>query len=83
MARDFHDPTVELVETIQRTQARAAIVWCTREDEAFAWRVPAHRSALERAGIPSLVLVARAWTFDDGAEQEIRSFLGGIAHASA
>lgn len=82
-ARDFYDPTAELVETIRRTQARAAILWCTREDEALAWRVPAQRTALERSGIPSLVLVARSWTFDDGAEQEIRSFLGGIAHARA
>jgi hypothetical protein len=81
-ARDFYDPAAELVETLQRTQARAVILWCTREDEALAWRVAAQRTALERSGIASLVLVARSWAFDDGADLEIQSFLGGIARAT-
>jgi hypothetical protein len=82
-ARGFYDPTFELVETVKRTQARAAILWCTREDEALAWRVAAQRTALERSGIASLVLVARSWNFDDGADQEIKSFLAGVPRATA
>jgi len=82
IARDFYDPAAELIDTIQRTGARAAIVWCNREDEAVAWRVAAQREALERTGIAALVLVARSWAFDDGADQEIQSFLGGIARAT-
>jgi hypothetical protein len=82
-ARDFYDPTAELLEGIERTQARAAILWCTREDDALAWRVAAQRRALAGSGIAALVLVARSWTFDDGADQEIQSFLAGIAHATA
>jgi hypothetical protein len=81
-ARDFYDPTAELVESIERTRARAAILWCTREDDALAWRVAAQRKALERSGIAALVLVARSWTFNDGADQEIQSFLAGIARAT-
>jgi hypothetical protein len=81
-SRDFNDPAVELLEAVQRTQARAVILWCTREDEALAWRVAAQRAALERSGIASLVLVARSWAFDDGANLEIRSFLGGRARAT-
>ena len=81
-ARDFYDPAAELIETIQRTGARAVIVWCTREDEAVAWRVAAQRQALERAGIASLVLVARSWAFDDGADLEIQAFLEGLARAT-
>lgn len=82
-ARDFYDPTAELLESIERTQARAAILWCTREDDALAWRVAAQRQALAASGIAALVLVARAWTFDDGADQEIQSFLAGIPRATA
>lgn len=81
-ARDFHDPAAELLEAVQRTKAHAVILWCTREDDALAWRVVAQRTALERAGIASLVLVARSWAFDDGADVEIQSFLGGIARAT-
>jgi len=80
---DWSDPAAELIGTVRRTRASAAIVWCTREDEALAWRVAAQRTALQQAGIPALVLVARSWTFDDGADKEIKSFLGGLAHASA
>jgi hypothetical protein len=80
-ARAFYDPAAELTATLQRTRARAAIVWCTREDEAVAWQVASQRTALERAGIASLVLVARSWAFDDGADQEIQSFLTGVGRA--
>jgi hypothetical protein len=82
-ARDFSNPAATLIEAVQRTQAAAAILWCTREDEALAWQVAAQRIALERAGIPALVLVARSWNLDDGAVQEIQSFLERIARASA
>jgi hypothetical protein len=81
--RDFFDPAAALLEAVQRTRAVAAIVWCTREDEALAWQVAAQRTALERSGIPALVLVARSWAFDDGADEEIKSFLEGVARASA
>ncbi len=82
-SRDISDPAVELIAAVRRTRAVAAILWCTREDEALAWRVAGQRTALQRAGIPALVLVARSWTFDDGAVEEIRSFLGELALESA
>jgi hypothetical protein len=81
--RDFSDGGAALIEAVQRTRAAAAILWCTREDEALAWQVAAQRTALERSGIPALVLVARSWAFDDGADAEINSFLEGVARASA
>jgi hypothetical protein len=83
IARDFHDPAAGLVATLERTRARAAILWCTREDEAVAWHVAAQRAALERSGVAALVLVARAWAFDDGADAQIQDFLGGLARAGA
>lgn len=82
-ARHSSDTATELVQSLRRTGARAAILWCTREDEALAWQVAAQRKALQQSGIPALVLVARAWTFDDGASEEIKSFLEGVARASA
>jgi hypothetical protein len=82
-ARDFFDSAAALIEAVQRAQATAVILWCTREDEALAWRVATQRTALEQAGIPALVLVARAWTFDDGADLEIQSFLAGLTRAPA
>jgi hypothetical protein len=81
--RDYSDPAAALIEAVHRTRAAAAILWCTREDEALAWQVAAQRTALERSGIPALVLVARSWAFDDGADEEIRAFLAGVARASA
>ncbi len=80
--RDVSGPGDAVVEAVQRSHAAAAIVWCTREDEALAWSVAAHRKALVSAGIPALVLVARSWTFDDGAAQEIAAFLGAGSRAS-
>jgi hypothetical protein len=82
-SRDSSDPAVELIATVRRTRAVAAILWCSREDEALAWRVAGQRAALQRAGIPALVLVARSWRFDDGAAEEIHSFLGGLPLESA
>jgi hypothetical protein len=82
-ARDFSDPAAALIAAVQRTAAAAAILWCAREDEALAWQVAAQRQALQRAGIPALVLVARSWNLDDGADQEIQAFLERIPHASA
>ncbi len=81
-SRDSSDPAIELVATVRRTRAVAAILWCTREDEALAWRVSAQRAALQQAGIPALVLVARSWSFDDGADAEIKSFLRGLPRES-
>ncbi|HTC43591.1 MAG TPA: 2-hydroxyacyl-CoA dehydratase family protein [Steroidobacteraceae bacterium] len=81
--RDLSDSAAALLEAVQRTRAVAAILWCTREDEALAWQVAAQRTALERSGVPALVLVARSWAFDDGADEQIRSFLEGVVRASA
>jgi hypothetical protein len=80
--RDSSDPAIELIATVRRTRAGAAILWCTREDEALAWRVAAQRAALQQAGIPALVLVARSWSFDDGADAQIHSFLRGLPRES-
>jgi hypothetical protein len=82
-ARDLGEPAAALLATVKRTAARAAVLWCTRDDEALAWRVPALRKALDQAGIPVLVLVARSWAVDDGADLEIQAFLEGLPHASA
>jgi len=82
-SRDSSDPAIELLATVRRTGAVAAILWCSREDEALAWRVAGQRAALQQAGIPALVLVARSWSFDDGAAEEIDSFLGGLPHEAA
>ena len=46
-ARDMSDPGKALAEAVSRTRANGVILWCTREDEALAWRVAAQRTALD------------------------------------
>ena len=76
--RDFTDPVLSGPEAIQAGMADAAILWLARDDEALAWRVPAQRAALQAGGLPTLVLTARSWNADDGAVEEIQSFLRGL-----
>ena len=76
--RDFCDPAQRIAARLRVRKVDAAVLWSVREDETLAWRVPAQRAALAAAGIPTLVLTARSWNVDDGAADEIRSFLRGL-----
>jgi len=72
------NPTPSIAERLRDQKVDAAVLWSTREDESLAWRVPAQRAALTAAGIPTLLLTARSWNVDDGAVEEIQSFLRGL-----
>ena len=76
--RGFGDPTEALREAVDRSRARAVLLWLTREDEALAWHVPAQRASLAAAGIPALILTARQWDADDGALTEIKDFFEAL-----
>jgi hypothetical protein len=76
--RSFVDRAVALVGAVRGVNARAAVLWLTREEEALAWHVPAQRRALEAAGIPALMLTARDWRGADGALDEIETFCRGL-----
>ncbi|MXO58432.1 hypothetical protein GRI89_02575 [Altererythrobacter salegens] len=76
--RAFIDAGANLISQIEVLGAAAAVLWQIEEDEAQAWHLPAQRAALERAGIPSLVLTRRDWLARDGAAEEIVAFLSGV-----
>ncbi len=76
--RAFSDPALGIVSRLRGRKIDAAVLWSMREDEALAWRVPAQRAALADLGIPTLALTARSWNVDDGAADEIQSFLRGL-----
>ena len=64
--------------SLRSAQAGAVVSWLTREEEALSWHVPAQRAALDRAGIAHLELTGRSADADDGAGEEITSFIGGL-----
>lgn len=77
------DRAAWLVTQAEAARAAAVLLWLTREDEAFAWQLPAQRQALAAAGIPALVLPAARWQADDGTLATIATFCRGLAHATA
>lgn len=74
-ARSFHDRSAMLHQRIAAASASSAVLWYAEEDEAEVWNLPAQRDALERAGVPTLVLTRRSWRADDGVAGEIAQFL--------
>jgi len=74
--RAFGDATTDLLEAARIMRADGVIFWLLQQEEALAWDLPAQRSALEAAALPSLQLVHRHWTADDGAVDGIREFIG-------
>src|SRR5690606_23384017 len=75
--RGFANETERIVALAKRTEASAAVLWYTGQDEARVWELPAIRSALASIGLPLLVLTCREETARDGATDEIRAFLEG------
>ncbi len=78
LARDLAIPGERLQALLRETQADAAVLWLTREDEALAGQRPRLRRALAYAGIPFVALSAADWNFADGAAQDIQAFLDGL-----
>ena len=76
--RSFIDRAAWLVDSARSAPAGAVVSWLTREEEALSWHVPAQRAALDRAGIAHLELTGRSADADDGAGEEIISFIGGL-----
>ena len=76
--RSFADPAALLEERIGECDAAAVILWRIEEDEAQCWHLPAELRALEKLGVPHLVLTRRDWLARDGVAAEIDSFLRGI-----
>lgn len=77
--RSFADPSARLIAQAQETQADAVLLWLIEQEESIVWHVPSQAAALERAGLPALVLTRRAWNAADGAIDEIGAWLAGLA----
>jgi hypothetical protein len=77
--RAFTDAGAALSAAVSAASAAAVVLWQIEEDEAQAWHLPAQRAALARSGVPALVLTRRDWLARDGAGEDIRRFLQGIA----
>lgn len=76
--RSFADPAALLEERIRNCGAEAVILWRIEEDEAQCWHLPAELRALEKLGVPHLVMTRRDWLARDGATAEIDCFLKEI-----
>jgi hypothetical protein len=74
--RAFSDATDDLLETARISGADGVIFWLLEQEEALAWDLPAQRRGLEGAALPSLQLLHRGWSADDGALDGIRDFIG-------
>lgn len=72
--RSFHDSAQWIVEQARAHRAASVVLWLTREDESFAWQLPAQRAALTAAGLPFLALPATSWLADDEVLDRIRNF---------
>ncbi len=77
--RVFADAAAAVLRCAQRRAVQAVVLWLSDDDEVRVWQVPAQRAALEGAGLPVLVLASRAGHGGDGAAQEIRMFIEGLA----
>jgi hypothetical protein len=76
--RGFLDAASAIAQSAQASNATAAVLWYSEEDEARVWRLPAVRDALEALGLPLLVLTRRDEAAADCAPDEICSFLKGL-----
>lgn len=74
-ARHFGDRAAHLLAMARKAQAEAVVLWLTEEDESLAWHVARQRAALTEANLPHLVLTRRRWNGNDGAAEQIRTFL--------
>lgn len=74
-SRAFRDHASALVTQAQDTGASAAVLWFAEEDETRIWHLPAQRDALAQANVPTLILTRRDWRANDGAAEEIGTFL--------
>jgi benzoyl-CoA reductase/2-hydroxyglutaryl-CoA dehydratase subunit BcrC/BadD/HgdB len=72
--RAFIDRAAKTVARAQSSQVDGVIQWLTEQEEALVWDVPAQKSALAAAGIPTLSMVRRCWDASDGTIDEIISF---------
>jgi hypothetical protein len=72
--RSILDRSKWIVAQARESQARAVVLWLTREEEGLAWHVPAQRRAMQEAGIACLALADRRWHADDGALAGIGDF---------
>jgi benzoyl-CoA reductase/2-hydroxyglutaryl-CoA dehydratase subunit BcrC/BadD/HgdB len=72
--RAFIDRAKETVARAQSGQVDGVIQWLIDQEESLVWDVPAQKSGLAAAGIPTLSLVRRRWDASDGAMDEIFSF---------
>lgn len=77
--RGHLDPAADLARRLAASDVRGCVLWCTEDDEAIVWHVPAMKELLAEASIPTLLMTRRNWTCDDGALDEVRAFARGIA----
>lgn len=73
-SRAFINRAKETVARAQSSQVDGVIQWLIEQEEALVWDVPAQKSALAAAGIPTLSMVRRCWDASDGTIDEIISF---------
>lgn len=63
-----------LVDEARAVRADGVLVWMIEEDETLVWEMPAQVRALERAGIPTLLLTRQAWDAGPDTLERIKRF---------
>jgi benzoyl-CoA reductase/2-hydroxyglutaryl-CoA dehydratase subunit BcrC/BadD/HgdB len=77
-SRAFVDRAATLKTAAQAARIDAVIIWLIEQEDALIWDLPAQLSSLDAAGVAALPLVRRRWDGDDGALDEIASFIRGL-----
>ena len=77
--RGFQDNAALALEQARLSGAAAVVLWYAEEDEARVWELTRIRDALTSADVPLLIQTRRDASARDGAPEEIRSFLEGLA----
>jgi benzoyl-CoA reductase/2-hydroxyglutaryl-CoA dehydratase subunit BcrC/BadD/HgdB len=72
--RAFINRAEMTVARAQSDQVDGVIQWLIEQEEALVWDVPAQKTALSAAGIPTLSMARRCWDASDGTIDEIISF---------
>lgn len=78
-ARAFSNQYASVAQRLGEHGVDAGVVWLIEEDEAAVWDLPAQCRAFAHAGVPVLTLTRRTWNTDDGALDEIASFMTGVS----
>ncbi len=68
----------EVLEFAKQQKADGVIFFYLSGEEAWTWHLPEQKSALQQAGIPTLVMADQPYTVNDSAAREIEKFIAGL-----